>query len=124
MKGHIFFGAACVMAAAPAMAGPYINTELKSSWTGSDYSKSTWHNDLGFESKLSKSTKFYIQGGPAAVLPDGKDHTVELAGKTGLKVKLADGLSGYGEVAAMTQDEMNFDEDLKFSTKVGLKYAF
>ncbi len=124
MKLHLLAAAGVVLAAPAAIAGPYVNTEFKSSWTGSDYSKSTWYNDLGFDTKLGKSTKFYLQGGPAIVMPDGGDNSVELHVKTGLKMKLTPSLGAYAEVAALTQDEINFDEDLKLGTKIGLKYYF
>jgi len=47
-----------------------------------------------------------------------------LSGKVGADVSLSDNLVAYGEIAFMSQDEANFDEDLKVGTKLGLKYSF
>ena len=119
MTGRFLLSAACVLAAAPAMAGPYINTELKSSWAGSDYSKSTWHNDLGFESKLSKSTKFYIQGGPAYSAVDAASSSdLEFSGKAGGAVAVSESVSVYGELSLVTAKENGY------GAKGGIKYSF
>ena len=115
---------AAVLMAAPAIAGPvYYNPEVKSSFKGYDYGKSVIYNDLGFETKLGKS-KFYLQGGPAVVLPDGGDQTTELHAKSGLKFKVTEKLSGYGEISALTSDKINFKKPLSVGTKVGFKYFF
>ena len=55
---------AAVLMAAPAIAGPvYYNPEVKSSFKGYDYGKTVFYNDIGFENKLGKSSKFYLQTG-------------------------------------------------------------
>jgi len=121
----IAFLPAAVLMAAPAIAGPvYYNPEVKSSFKGYDYGKTVFYNDIGFENKLGKNSKFYLQTGPAIVLPDGGDQTTEWHAKSGLKFKVTEKLSGYGEISALTSDEINLKEPLSVGTKVGFKYFF
>ena len=66
---------------------------------------------------------WYVQGGPAFVSPDGEDTTTELSGKVGLDVAVTERLTAYGEIAAITSEEMDFDADLSVGAKVGVKFA-
>ena len=123
MKAIIAAAAAAPMFAAPAFAGPYVNIESNSGFTGSDYSSTLLETHLGYESSLSDSTSFYVQGGPAISFPDNGDSTTELSGKVGLGVQATERLSVYGEVAAVTTNEMEFD-NLPVNVKAGVKYSF
>ena len=123
MKALLIAGAASFMAA-PAFAGPYVNLENNAGFTGSDFEGSVTETHVGFEAPLGASADWYIQGGPAFVSPDGEDTTTELSGKVGINASVNENLGLYAEIAAQTQDEINFDEDLNFGTKVGLKYSF
>ena len=67
---------------------------------------------------LKLVTLIYAQAGPALVIPDGGDQTTELAGKTGIKLKVNKN-QVYGEISAMTEDQINFDSPLKVGTKIG-----
>lgn len=58
------------------------------------------------------------------VLPDAGDQTTEFHAKTGLKFNVTENLSGYGEISALTSDEINLKEPLSVGTKVGFKYFF
>ena len=40
---------------------------------------------------------------------DDGDQTTELAGKTGIKLKVNKNLGVYGEISAMTKDQIDFD---------------
>ena len=124
MKNFFALSAASFLCAAPAVAGPYVNSELKSSFEGTDYGKSVLYNDIGYEGKLSDTAKYYVQGGPAIVMPDDGVQTTELHLKTGVKLAVTEDLSIYGEVAGLTQERMDLSEDLKVSTKLGFKYKF
>ena len=115
--------AALPLLAAPAMAGPYVNIESNSGFTGSDYSSTTIDNHLGYESGLGEDASWYIQAGPALVLNDGEDATTELSGKVGLSVAASERLDVYGEVSAITSEEIDFDEDFGVGVKLGVKYA-
>jgi len=116
--------AALSMSAGAALAGPYVNIENNAGFTGSDYTGSVTETHVGFDGALGESAGWYVQGGPAFVSPDGGDTTTELSGKVGIGVDVTERLNVYGEVSAITQDEINFDEDLNVGTKVGVKFSF
>lgn len=105
---------AAFVAAAPAIAGPYVNIEANSGWAGSDYGGTTIDNHVGIE-----GSNWYVQGGPTIVVPDGGDAEVELSGKVGGSVNITERLSGYGELSFMTGDDVN-----GYGSKVGIKYTF
>ena len=123
MKALLLAGAASFLAA-PAFAGPYVNIENNAGFTGSDFEGSVTETHVGYESALGESSAWYIQGGPALVSPDGDDLTTELSGKVGVGVDVTENLGVYAEIAAQTSDEINFNEDLNFGTKLGVKYNF
>ena len=116
--------AALSMSAGAALAGPYVNIENNAGFTGSDFEGSVTETHVGYESALGESAGWYIQGGPAFVSPDGDDTTTELSGKVGIGADVTDRVNVYAEIAAQTQDEINFDEDLNIGTKIGVKYTF
>ena len=106
-----------------AIAGPYVNIEANSGFTGSDYPSTVIDNHIGFESDLGDNAAWYIQGGPAIVANDGEDATTELSGKVGISVAAGERTSVYGEVSGITNDEINFDEDFNVGVKLGVKIA-
>jgi len=106
-----------------AIAGPYVNIEANSGFTGSDYTTTTIDHHIGFESDPGDSPYLYIQGGPAIVAGDNVDATTELSGKVGISVAAGERTSIYGEVSGITQDEINFDEDFNVGVKLGVKIA-
>ena len=114
MKSIIASGLLLGMAHGAAIAGPYVNVEANSGFTGTDYAGTVIDNHVGIE-----GSNWYVQGGPSIVSPDGGDSEVELSGKAGGSVPLGDALSVYGEVSFITGDESN-----NYGTKAGLKYAF
>jgi len=127
MIKSVFAAAAVAAAFAPAaaLAGPYVNVETNSGFAGSDYDSTLLETHIGFESALGDSASWYIQGGPALSFVDGEDDsTTEVSGKIGLSVAATDNLSVYGEVAAITTNEIDFDEDLNANVKAGVKYNF
>ena len=105
---------AALFAASPVLAGPYVNVEANSGWSGTDYSGTVIDNHVGYE-----GSNWYLQGGPSIVSPDGGDSEVELSGKAGGSVPLGENLGAYGEVSFMTGDNNN-----GYGTKLGVKYSF
>ena len=103
--------------ASPALANVYVNPEFNGGSYGDDYLGGTLNLDVGFEGS-SGAYSYYIQGGPAVVMPDGEDQELELAGKFGGSVAVAENVSVYGEMSGMTGDE------LSIGTKLGMKYSF
>ena len=119
MKGHFLFGAACVMAAAPAVASPYVNLESNSGFVGTDYAASVVEGHFGVDIDLSKTASAYLQAGPAFVLPDAGDSDTQFSGKGGMNVAVTEKLGAYGEYGFMTTDD-----ELASNVKLGLKYSF
>ena len=103
--------------ASPALADVYLNPEFNGGAYGNDWLGGTLNLDVGFEGS-SGAYSYYIQGGPAVVIPDGADQELELAGKCGGSIDVAENASVYGELSAMTGDE------LSMGTKLGTKYSF
>ena len=124
IKSTLAAVAAAPLFAGAAVAGPYVNIETNAGFTGSDYEGATTETHVGWEGDLGTSAGWYIQGGPAFVAVDGEDGVTELSGKVGIGVDVTERLNVYGEVAAITVDEMDFDEDLNLAAKAGVKYSF
>ena len=119
MKSFIALATLSTLSATPAMAGPYINTEINSGWAGSDYGGSVTDLHVGYEGSAGVAG-YYLQAGPAIVSPDGEDANTEFSGKAGGSIQATDALSVYGEVSFLTTDA---DEN-NYGTKAGLKWAF
>jgi len=120
LKAFLVSGVA--VSAAAALASPvrseiYVNPEYNGATYGNDALGGTLTTDVGY--RTSDGTySFFIQGGPAIVMPSGADQELELAGKFGGSVKVNDKVSVYGELSAITGDE------LTVGSKVGLDWAF
>ena len=65
MKKIFALSTASILAATPALAGPYVNVEANQKFDTGDYTSTLTEAHVGWETKLGKSSKFYIQGGPA-----------------------------------------------------------
>ena len=114
MKSIILAGLLLGAAHGAAQAGPYVNVEANSGFTGSDYTGTATDVHVGYE-----GDNWYVQGGPALLAPDAGDGSVELSGKAGGSYAVNDALSVYGEVSFITGDDDN-----GYGTKVGAKYNF
>ena len=119
MKSFIALGTLATVVATPAIAGPYVNTEINSGWNGSDYGGSQTDLHVGYEGS-AQQLGYYLQAGPAIVSIDGEDANTELSGKAGGSFQATDALSVYGEISFVTTDA---DEN-NYGTKAGLKWAF
>lgn len=104
--------------ASPAQAdGLYLNPEFNGSSYGDSYNGGVLTLDVGYE--LSEGAySFYIQGGPAVLMPQGLENEIEFAGKFGGSVAVGSNTSIYGELSAIT------GEELSVGSKLGLKYSF
>ena len=121
----LFISTASILLAAPAaIAGPYLNVESNSSFSDKDYTGTLLETHVGYESELGERASWYIQGGPAFGFVDGDDEVGDAAsGKVGLSVDLTQKLNAYGEIAAITGEEWDFDS-ISTGVKAGLKYSF
>jgi hypothetical protein len=116
--------AAAVAFAAPgaALAGPYVNVEANSGFTGSNYTGTTTDLHVGYEGPIGEGASYYVQAGASVISPDGGEVDTVPSGKAGLGVALSDSLGAYGEVSFQGSGSASVDRG--YGTKVGLKYSF
>jgi len=112
--------AAAPLFAGAAMAGPYVNVEANSGFSGSNYSGTTTDLHVGYEGALGESASWYAQAGPSIATPDGGETSTVFSGKAGVGVAATESLGIYGEISFATVD----GGDNNYGTKVGLKYSF
>ena len=119
IKRLVFGAAAGAVALVPssALANVYVNPEFNGGSYGDQYLGGTLTVDVGYEGS-SGAYSYYIQGGPAIVMPNGAENEVEFAGKFGGSIQASEKVSVYGELSGMTGDE------LSIGTKLGAKYSF
>ena len=114
--------AALSISTGAALAGPYVNVEANSGWTGSDYSGTATDLHLGYEGTLSESASYYVQGGATLVSPDGGETDTVPSGKAGLGLAVTDALGAYGEVSFVGSGDSDIDRG--YGAKLGVKYSF
>ena len=119
MKSLIAAAVAAPFFAAPALAGPYVNVEANSGFTGSDYNGTVTETHVGYEGDLGDNAGYYVQAGPAFVAEDGADVETELSGKAGVSVAVTERVEVYGEISFITDEDDN-----GYGTKVGATYRF
>ncbi len=119
IKSALAAVAATPLLAGAALAGPYVNVEANSGWTGSDYSGTTTEAHVGYEGELSETAGYYVQAGPAFVSEDGEATETELSGKVGVGVDVSENVEVYAEISFITSDDDN-----GYGTKVGATYRF
>ena len=121
IKSFIAAAAAAPLFAGAAMAGPYVNVEANSGWTGSDYSGTTTDAHVGYEGTVGAAA-WYVQGGASFVSPDGGETETVPSGKAGIGAPLTEALGAYGEVSFIGSGDSNVDRG--YGAKLGLKYSF
>ena len=107
------------MSAGAAIAGPYVNVEANSGWTGVDYTGTTT-DAHGLRRCSGERGSYYVQG--ATVSPDGGETDVVPSGKAGLGFVVTDALGAYGEVSFIGSGDDDIDKG--YGAKLGLKYSF
>jgi hypothetical protein len=122
IKSVLAAAAAAPLFAGAAFAGPYVNVEANSGFTGSDYTGTNTDLHVGYEGPLGESASYYVQAGATIVSPDGAATDTVPSGKAGLGVALTDKLGAYGEVSFQGSGVSGVDRG--YGTKAGLKYSF
>ena len=112
----ILASAVLLSSAAPALAGPYVNVESGQ--------QTVIETHKGFDIPVGNSANFYVQGGPAFILPKEGENTTELSGKVGVEYDVTPKLNAYGEVYAVTAKTIDFDAPADVNVKAGVKYNF
>ena len=119
----ILLSTAAVFAAAPVLAGPYVNVESNSSFKGSDYSSTLIEKHIGYEGELGEDTTWYVQGGPALEFVDGSGTESKVSGKVGATVAVAEDVDAYGEVSIVSAEGWDLG-DSDYGIKAGFTYTF
>ena len=122
IKSVFAAAAALSMSAGAALAGPYVNVEANSGWSGSDYGGTTTDLHVGYEGALGESASYYVQGGASVVSPDGAESDTVPSGKAGIGLGLTDALGAYGEVSFIGSGDDDIDRG--YGAKLGVKYNF
>ena len=112
--------AAAPLFAGAAVAGPYVNVEANSGFTGSDYTSTTTDAHIGYAGEAGAAS-WYAQFGPSIVAVDGADTETVLSGKAGASLPVTEALSVYGEISFATGID---DADNGYGTKVGATWSF
>ena len=108
-----------------AFAGPYVNVESNLSYPDGEYSNATTDLHIGYEGSLSESADFYAQVGPAFTAVDGTDGSeTEISGKVGVNVAATENLGIYGELAGITDEASNGDDEIDWTAKSCAKFTF
>ena len=111
--------------AGAAFAGPYVNVESNISYPDGDYSSAATDLHIGYEGSLTDSADFYAQIGPQFGAVDGTDGTeTEFSGKVGVSVAATDAIGVYGELAGITDEASNGDDEIDWTAKIGGKFTF
>ena len=111
--------------AGAAFAGPYVNVESNISYPDGDYSSAATDLHIGYEGSLTDSADFYAQIGPQFGAVDGTDGTeTEFSGKVGVNVTATENFGVYGELAGVTDEASNGDDEIDWTAKIGGKFTF
>ena len=116
------FAAAAALAFAPAaaLAGPYVNVEANSGFTGSDYTGTTTDAHVGYAGGEG-AVSWGAQIGPSFVVTDGGESDTVLSGKVYGSVAATESLSVYGELSFAGGVD---DADNGYGTKIGATWSF
>ena len=101
--------------AGAAFAGPYVNVETVSSYSGDDYTGLSTEFQIGYEGE-----SWYVSGGPVVTSPDNGESSTDFIGYVGGSLDLTDSVGAYGELSLLTDETA----DNTYGVKVGAKYAF
>ena len=112
--------AATAFAAPAAFAGPYVNVEANSGFTGSDYTGTTTDAHVGYAGSAG-ALSYCAQVGPSFVVTDGGESDTVLSGKVYGSVAATEALDIYGELSFAGGVD---DADNGYGTKVGVTYSF
>ena len=113
---------AAAVLASPAQAGPYLNVENNSGWSGTNFVGSATDLHVGFDGELGESASWYVQGGGTYLAPDGAASDTVPSGKAGISVAASESLDLYGELSFVGSGDD--DMDRSYGGKLGAKYSF
>ena len=111
---------AAVVAPSAALAGPYVNVEANSGFTGSDYTGTTTDTHVGWAGSAG-AVSYGAQIGPSFVVTDGGESDTVLSGKVYGSVAATESLDVYGELSFAGGVD---DADNGYGTKFGVTWSF
>ena len=114
----LLIATAALMAAQPALAGPYAKTKSEFFGQGDTYHRSIQQVRVGYEGEVGDWNP-YVEVGGGVVTPDAEHSKGIFAVQVGTTVQIHDKLSGYGLV-----ENMHYDEENHWKGQIGTKYTF
>ena len=109
-----------------AVAGPYINADIESSFYDGDYHMSQTGLHLGYKDVKGK-LEYHIQGGPLLTEVDNPDDAgieIDYSAKAGVSYAVSDNVDVYGKVTAMFFNTDYYGKFDEVTTNVGVTYQF
>lgn len=119
MKAIALAALAVPMMAAPALAGPYVETKSEFKGTDENYKGAKNQARIGYEWKLGKFSP-YVEGGAGISSPDGGESEGFTVVEVGSKVKITDKFGAYGKFENFFEEDSTRD----WKVEVGTKYKF
>ena len=114
----LLIATAAMMAAQPALAGPYAKTKSEFFGQGDTYHRSVQQVRVGYEGQVGQF-KPYVEVGGGIVTPDAEHSQGLFAVQVGTKFDVNENLSGYALIENLHYDEKNYWEGV-----VGTRYTF
>ena len=114
----LLIATAAMMAAQPALAGPYAKTKSEFFGQGDTYHRSIQQVRVGYEGEVGQF-KPYVEVGGGLVTPDSDDTEKLIAVQVGTKFDVNEKLSGYALIENLHYGEKNY-----WKGQVGTKYVF
>ena len=109
-----------------AVAGPYINADIESSFYDGEYHMSQTGLHLGYKDVKGK-LEYHIQGGPLLTEVDNPDDAgieIDYSAKAGISYAVDDNVDIYGNVTAMFFNTDYYGKFDEVTTNVGVTYQF
>jgi len=109
-----------------AVAGPYINADIESSFYDGEYHMSQTGLHLGYKDVKGK-LEYHIQGGPLLTEVDNHDDggiEIDYSAKAGISYAVDDNVDIYGNVTAMFFNTDYYGKFDEVTTNVGVTYQF
>ena len=109
-----------------AVAGPYINADIESSFYDGEYHMSQTGLHLGYKDVKGK-LEYHIQGGPLLTEVDNPDDAgieIDYSAKAGVSYAVSDNVDVYGKVTAMFFNTDYYGKFDEVTTNVGVTYQF
>jgi hypothetical protein len=107
--------------AAPAMAGPYVESKTTGALVDGDYKGAQTELRVGYENKLENGVTLFVEGGPGYEFVNGGDGQGVAVGEVGVSFPIANNLTGKVKVAG----EYGFNSEVfALGGELKVRYTF